>query len=417
MKNMQKKKNGYWEARVRIHSWDKVEYLSLGTKDRVVAQTKLDKLYEEMEREAAGIGIPKKIKVAAQQPLSELVKKYLHTLEASETYINQTGSRIKRLCKACDWKNLKDVDSVSFQEWRASNGDLTPKTKNHFLSSIHSFCTWLVDNGLAAQNPLSKVKPVKVRGKQKFQYRALSMDELRALVSLEGKRSLIYQVAAYTGLRWNEIRLLQWGDLFLDASKSYLVARESTTKNSNKAPMILQSDLVPLLKDLRSPDTQPEDVVFPYMPDNKTVKRDFEKAGIETNNARDEKASFHSLRETFCMMLHNSGVHQRVAQQAMRHSDARLTNDVYVDRSLLPMEAAYKSLPKLSGPSPDPSKSDLQGQNVAYSGAMAEDIKALENAGNLEKQKESSGFEEFLMYKKWCTRMESNHHAVASTRT
>ena len=33
------------------------------------------------------------------------------------------------------------------------------------------------------------------------------------------------------------------------------------------------------------------------------------------------------------------------------------------------------------------------------------------------KKRECSVSEAFLMFKKWCTRMESNHHAIAGTRT
>ena len=45
------------------------------------------------------------------------------------------------------------------------------------------------------------------------------------------------------------------------------------------------------------------------------------------------------------------GVPQRLAQAHMRHTDPRLTSDVYCDESLLPIAAAIASLPALpTGP-------------------------------------------------------------------
>ncbi len=420
MKNIQKKPSGIYEARIRIHPWEKVTYKSLGTKDKVVAEKKLNDLYRQMERESEGIGTTQKIKSAAESSLSDLIQKYLGTLEAGERYINQTGSRLKRICSDCDWKRLKDIDPISFQQWRAEHSEYTPKTKNHYLSSIHSFLVWLIDNGLAEQNPLEKIKPVKVRGKHAFKYRALNMEELSNLLALS-KRSEIYHFAALTGLRHKEVGLVQWGDLRFDTDIPFLVVRVSTTKcDPEDSTIKLHSDLVHLLKSIRPTMAKPADVVFPCMPDNKTVRRDFKKVGIETKNDRNEKASFHSFRKTFCTMLHMAGVPQRETQELMRHSEASLTNDVYADRSLFALGNAIDSLPSLiapSTPSIAPSKSGFEGQNVAFSGVMAETVEPSKKPKNLEKQKESSGFEEFLLYKKWCTRMESNHHAIAGTRT
>jgi len=413
MKNMRKKSSGVYEARIRIHPWEKITYKSLGTKDKTVAQERLNKLHRQMELEAEGIVTPQKMKAAAERPLADLIREYLGTLEAGQRYIDQTGSRLKRLCAECGWKRIKDIDSLSFQQWKAEQSGYTPKTKNHFLSSIHSFCAWLVDHGLAAENPMSKIKPVKVRGKHAFQYRALSMDELNALIALPGHRSIIYRVGAYTGLRHGEMKALQWGDV----QPPYLIVRAETTKNGEAATIKLHSDLLPLLETARPAKAKSTDPVFPYMPDNRTVKRDFQKTGIETDNERGEKASFHSLRNTFCQMLHDSGVPHRVAQEAMRHSDPKLTNNVYYDRSLTPLAQAIDSLPSVGAPPLAPPRSDFSGHFTAQDGAMAENGKNEEMANFLEKQKECSVSEAFLVLKEWCTRMESNHHAIAGTRT
>ena len=55
-------------------------------------------------------------------------------------------------------------------------------------------------------------------------------------------------------------------------------------------------------------------------------------------------SDFHALRYTFNTWLHTNGVPQRMAQELMRHSDLRLTDQVYLDSSLLPLQDCMRSI-------------------------------------------------------------------------
>ena len=55
-------------------------------------------------------------------------------------------------------------------------------------------------------------------------------------------------------------------------------------------------------------------------------------------------SDFHALRYTFNTWLHTNGVPQRMAQELMRHSDRRLTDQVYLDSSLLPLQDCMMSI-------------------------------------------------------------------------
>ncbi len=52
-----------------------------------------------------------------------------------------------------------------------------------------------------------------------------------------------------------------------------------------------------------------------------------------------------ALRVTFCTNLLNAGVHPRVVQELMRHSDIKLTMKNYTDPSQLPVAEALEKLP------------------------------------------------------------------------
>jgi hypothetical protein len=61
-----------------------------------------------------------------------------------------------------------------------------------------------------------------------------------------------------------------------------------------------------------------------------------------------EAVDVHALRHTFGTLLSKGGVAPRTAQSAMRHSDMRLTMNVYTDPRLLDIAGAVDALPMLS---------------------------------------------------------------------
>ena len=57
------------------------------------------------------------------------------------------------------------------------------------------------------------------------------------------------------------------------------------------------------------------------------------------------RTDFHSLRHTLATNLALAGTAPRVAMEAMRHSDMRLTTKTYTDAGLLPLFDAVTKLP------------------------------------------------------------------------
>ena len=87
------------------------------------------------------------------------------------------------------------------------------------------------------------------------------------------------------------------------------------------------------------------DKVFPVLSRFRDMKREWKAAGIALIDKAGRKADFHSLRKTFCTMMQKAGVPQRLAQEAMRHSDSRLTSIVYTDTSQFNIREAVDNLP------------------------------------------------------------------------
>jgi len=86
------------------------------------------------------------------------------------------------------------------------------------------------------------------------------------------------------------------------------------------------------------------------LPDMETFRADLKAAGIVEVDPQGRRADFHALRHTFAKNLSRGGVAPRVAMKLMRHSDMRLTTNVYTDPELSQTEDALASLARFDGP-------------------------------------------------------------------
>lgn len=91
---------------------------------------------------------------------------------------------------------------------------------------------------------------------------------------------------------------------------------------------------------------QPADPVF-SVPTLKTFKGDMKRAGVPYKDARGRTADFHSLRRSTGTMLAVANVPPKEAQSYMRHSDIRLTLQVYADAGIVGMGNAVDAMSKV----------------------------------------------------------------------
>ena len=90
----------------------------------------------------------------------------------------------------------------------------------------------------------------------------------------------------------------------------------------------------------------PKDPLF-IMPNLKTFKKDLAFAGIEFKDESGRTVDFHALRTCLATHLSMAKVGPRTAQAALRHSDIKLTMQVYTDPQLLDVSGDLDSLPAL----------------------------------------------------------------------
>jgi hypothetical protein len=218
------------------------------------------------------------------------------------------------------------------------------------LASISSLLNWLEKHERIPRNPLKHVQKVPTHGEKVRPRRAFSEDEMQRLLAVAGTRKVVYFAAVHTGLRRGELAALEPFDVHLDVPKPYINARATTTKNRKQATIALHPELVTELHIHRASLPEMATHIFAEaMPTMKVFKADLAAAGIPFLDARGYRADFHSFRHTLGTRLALAGVKPRIAMEIMRHSDMRLTNQIYTDMGLLPVADAVLELPSVLG--------------------------------------------------------------------
>ncbi len=189
----------------------------------------------------------------------------------------------------------------------------------------------------------------------------LGADTVADLEAVGRERGMIYRTLLATGLRKGELASLTVVDVDLDRGLIHLRAENEKNREGNSLPV--PADLVGELRQWIADKAQeyrrrnparigrggkaevlhlPGDTLLFVVPDGlvKILRRDMQAAGIPKTDGRGRTVDVHAMRMTFGTWLSAAGVPLRTAQAAMRHSDPKLTANIYTDAELLDVNGA-----------------------------------------------------------------------------
>ena len=121
-----------------------------------------------------------------------------------EKYLNGLRTQIATLVKACGWVTIKDIKADSFCVWRRRQTK-TAKTLNEYFIAASAFLNWLERCERIPRNPLKVVERMESCEDSKSPRRALTAEEARRLVAVEGPWKAVYLTALKTGLRRGDL--------------------------------------------------------------------------------------------------------------------------------------------------------------------------------------------------------------------
>lgn len=332
------KKSNCWYGKVKdCGGWKRVKLFT----DKKASVTRLSDLQRVTDQRASGM-----ITADAERlslPIAELAKQYVDSLRIQHTdaeHIRISEWMLNRMIKVGQWKRFQDI-TPSVVESMLPKLAKTASYQNKFIVRAKAFIHWSLPEGWI--DPLKKLKRVKEKGAKKTRERRAGSDaEVRALFSIKmpEDRKLAYALAAFNGLRRNEVNGLLGGDLQLDVPIPFVGLRQKQAQNDSR-------DYIPLhpyvLKLLRGRDLVAEKKLLSSVPDIKTMKRDLDRAGVKLTDVQGRRLDYHALRHTFQTGLDRTGCSRATKKRLMRHAHEDVT-DGYAHAELAEMSSALNRL-------------------------------------------------------------------------
>lgn len=328
--------------------------------------------------------------IQAKRPLSEQLSEWKASLAAKENdanYVAQTCTRAQKVFYSAGLKFTSDLSSAaildSLKELRA--GGLALSTINDYLTSAKNFSRWLLTDKCSIDDPLVGIPKFNVATEEpRRPRRELSPDEFTRLFQVTEARTLpqhkisgpdramLYRIALVTGLRAIELRSLFTNSFDLNSDPPTVTVEASFSKRRRRDvqpfPGTLLSELEPWLAKKppgqRLFSTMPKCTARMLQADLKAaraawieeakddeerverVKSDY----LTFENEAGEFADFHALRYCYVSTLMAGGASIKVVQELARHSDPKLTMNLYSHVRLHDVNLAVQSvgLPKSS---------------------------------------------------------------------
>jgi len=372
---------------------------STGCRDLRAAEHKLNTWLQEVEKIKAGILTQEEFEISKRvndtiEDRFEDFELHLQAKGTTAAYIRETLSRIRKVCDECRFKRFIEMNSTSLMRWlnQKTKSGTGASTRNGYQKAINNFCNWAVKNNCLVANPFLRVPMARESTDRRHERRALSVAEIAKLLqaafdrplhdAMEVKRGwsksvpkkevpdsvkteaelvgverkLLYATLIYTGLRKSELASITVGQVFLDHDIPHFVLAAKDEKARRGAMVPLHPDLVVELRKWlafnreRNADLSPKEKLF-RVPAAlcKILNHDLAFAGIEKRDALDRVIDVHALRHTHGTLLAQRGVSPTIAKNSMRHSDIRLTMNVYTHLELNDVAKGVNQIPGFLG--------------------------------------------------------------------
>ena len=344
------------------------------TTNQQIARQMFDEILKKVEAEKAGLIDPAEAEI--RKPIAKHVEEYeihMKSKDSTSQHVQREIGKIKRCIEFCQWKRITDIKATSVEKYLLhlrNEGGMSASTSNHYLIAIKAFARWLYVNERIKGNPLDRIKRINEKADKRHVRRPFSMKEFTLLlkaaetgppaVGLVGPdRAMLYLLAAWTGFRRGELGSLTLKNFNLKRKNPTLSVEAAYSKHRRDDTIALHPDVVErFVKWVEIKKPAIDEILFPISErccgverrTSRMIEIDLKSAReawlaeAETEKERQKReasdflryedangryADFHALRHTFITNLCRANVSPKVAQTLARHSDVRLTLEIY----------------------------------------------------------------------------------------
>jgi integrase len=225
-------------------------------------------------------------------------------------------------------------------------------------------------------DPMSHIQLLNAETDPRHERRVLTDDEFSRLLDatragepfrrISGlDRAILYQLAAFTGLRASELASLTPSSFDLSGDVPSVTVKAANAKGRRTDTLPLHPDVADSMREWRADNDEPDVISIaqrqgvsqqPLWPrrwaannyGGKMIKHDLKAAGIPYADDEGRVFDFHALRSQFITGLGRSGVPLQIVQKLARHRDPKLTSNIYTKMGIDELAVAVAKLPGIS---------------------------------------------------------------------
>jgi integrase len=269
---------------------------------------------------------------------------YLASKRSVPHHVNQSRDRVLRIIEAARVVRISGLTigtvqpalaDLRLKPGRKGRTRMSDSSMWAYTRAVKSFSPWLWRDGRVRDDALAHMAAPEVN--DRMVRRALEAEEASALIAITPTRrrraclsgpdrAVLYATALGTGFGLGEQMSLTAESFRLDEDPPVIVCLGPNTKNSKDAIQPVRPELADMLRDWLK-DKPPGEPVFPINRDDaaRSLRLDLADAGVDHS----EEFDFHCLRHSFVSLLVKSGGSVKVCQALARHSDLKLTMNIY----------------------------------------------------------------------------------------
>lgn len=291
---------------------------SLKTTSKKVAELASKSIDVQIAKEELNLSAPRKVSFAKFCERFLSWYKVQNSKKSYKDYENLFNSTIIPHFK--DYY-LNDISVEMIEKYKGKRSEsIRPASVNKELTALKHVFNKGIEWGYLKQNPLTKVKKLKVSQKK---FRFLSIDEIDLV--LANCPEFLYPIlltGIHTGLRKSELFRLEWNDIDFERKIMTITAKGNEhTKNYRNREIPLTNQLIECLKTIPHKNNW----VF-VRGDGNRYSGWIKSSLISTiNKAGIKKFTFHDLRHTFASQLVMEGVDLPTIQKLMGHANISTT--------------------------------------------------------------------------------------------
>jgi len=287
----------------------------------------------------------------ATPELKKYIEEYLNAeYNTSLNTRNSYAYDIKEFAQFYEGRNLASLTKEDIQEYIRQAKEKTSRTKAHYLTVIHHFYDYLIQNKVLLINPCDGIKMPKLEKKLPDFLTIEEVDHLldiRTSTAYDKRNKAMLELLYATGMRISELCNLTMSNLYLEDEMVKVYG-----KGSKERLVPVNEVAISYLKDYLQYGrgellgTKTSEYVFISSRHTKITRQAFfkflkklcDEKGIKKN------ISPHMLRHSFATHLLNNGADLRVVQELLGHSDIA-TTQIYTHLSNEKLEKEYEKHP------------------------------------------------------------------------